>query len=132
MYKRQVPAGKAHKFSNNGEGRAVARVQVTPALDMEELFETTVELAKEGRVMRTGMPKPLDLALFVRRFRREVRAPGSPGAMQRAMLAPLAKLGEKKGLAARYAEHEAARVAEAEAARSAQPAPAPSTRPVTA
>jgi mannose-6-phosphate isomerase-like protein (cupin superfamily) len=98
-----VPAGKAHKFSNVGERTAVARVTVTPALEMERLFETTAALAADGRVMASGMPKPLDLALFVREFRREVRGPFSPGALQRAMLAPLAKIAEARGHAERYA-----------------------------
>lgn len=29
-----VPAGRVHKFANGGDGRARARVQVVPALDM--------------------------------------------------------------------------------------------------
>jgi hypothetical protein len=33
---------------------------------MEKLFETAVALAEDGRTTRKGMPKPLDLALFVR------------------------------------------------------------------
>ena len=64
-----VPAGRVHKFRNGGDVEAQVRVQVAPALDMEELFETTVELAQEGNTNRKGMPKPLHLALFVRRFR---------------------------------------------------------------
>ena len=97
-----VPAGKAHKFSNPGEETAVTRVTVTPALDMEDLFETTVALAEDGRVTSSGMPKPLDLALFVREFKREVRGPYTPGALQRAMLAPLAKIAAMRGHDARY------------------------------
>lgn len=97
-----VPAGKAHRFANAGDSEAVARVTVTPALRMEDLFETAAELARDGRVMETGMPKPLDLALFVREFKREVRGPLSPGALQRAMLAPLARIGRARGLADRY------------------------------
>ena len=62
-----VPAGRVHRFSNGGDAPARARVEVVPALDMEQLLETTVELAHEGRVTRKGMPKPLHLALFVRR-----------------------------------------------------------------
>jgi hypothetical protein len=77
---------------------------VTPALDMEHLFETTVALAEDGRVTASGLPKPLDLALFVRRFRREVRGPFTPGALQRAVLAPLAKIASMRGHAARYRE----------------------------
>src|SRR3954468_1752186 len=53
-------------------------VQVRPALAMEELFETTVALAEDGRTTAKGMPRPLDLALFVREFQREVRAPFPP------------------------------------------------------
>ena len=98
-----VPAGKAHKFLNTGLGRAVARVTVTPALDMERLFETAATLAEDGRVMASGTPKPLDLALFVREFKDEVRGPYSPGALQRAALAPLAKIAEMRGHTARYA-----------------------------
>jgi hypothetical protein len=66
---------------------------VVPALDMQELLTTTAELANEGKVLRPGMPKPLHLALFVRRFCREVRAPFPPAPVVQAALAPLAALG---------------------------------------
>src|SRR5215218_10301979 len=32
-----VPAGRVHKFANGGDAPARARVEVAPALDMEEL-----------------------------------------------------------------------------------------------
>jgi quercetin dioxygenase-like cupin family protein len=98
-----VPAGRVHRFANNGDGVARARVEVVPALDMEQLFETTVELALEGNTTRKGMPKPLHLALFVDRFRREVRAPFPPAAIVRALMAPLAALARQRGHAERYA-----------------------------
>ena len=98
-----VPAGRLHRFANNGDGLARARVEVVPALDMEQLFETTVELALEGNTTRKGMPKPLHLALFVDRFRREVRAPFPPAAIVRALMAPLAALARRRGHAERYA-----------------------------
>ena len=98
-----VPAGRVHKFTNGGDGEARVSVQVTPALDMEDLLATTAELAHEGRVMRSGMPKPLHLALFVGRFRREVRAPFPPAPVVRALMAPLAAVARKRGHDARYA-----------------------------
>jgi mannose-6-phosphate isomerase-like protein (cupin superfamily) len=98
-----VPARKAHKFTNADREIAAARVTVTPALEMERLFETSVALAQEGRVTESGMPKPLDLALFMREFKREVRGPYSPGFLQRALLAPLAWAASKRGYDARYA-----------------------------
>jgi quercetin dioxygenase-like cupin family protein len=98
-----VPAGRVHRFANHGDSVARARVEVAPALDMEQLLETTVELALEGNVTRKGMPKPLHLALFVERFRREVRAPFPPAAIVRALMAPLAALARRRGHAERYA-----------------------------
>ena len=82
--------------------RSRARVEVAPALDMEQLLETTVELAHEGRVTRKGMPKPLHLALFVRRYEREVRAPFPPAWVVRALMAPVAALARRRGHAERY------------------------------
>ncbi len=98
-----VPAGRVHRFANGGDETARCRVEVVPALDMEQLLETTVELALEGNVTRKGMPKPLHLALFVRRFAREVRAPFPPAWMVRVLMAPLAALAQRRGHAERYA-----------------------------
>jgi quercetin dioxygenase-like cupin family protein len=99
-----VEPGKAHKFENVGGESATMRVQVRPALEMERLFETAISLAEEGRVTSKGMPKPLDLALFVREFKDEVRGPGTPGWAQRAALAPLAWIARRRGRDERYAE----------------------------
>jgi quercetin dioxygenase-like cupin family protein len=97
-----VPAGRVHRFSNGGDGVARARVEVVPALDMEQLFETAVELAIEGNTTSKGMPKPLHLALFTRRFEREVRAPFPPAWMVRTLMAPLAWIASRRGHAERY------------------------------
>jgi mannose-6-phosphate isomerase-like protein (cupin superfamily) len=92
-----VPAGAVHNFANAGSDTAHVRVTMTPALKMEELFETTVGLAMDGRVNRHGMPKPLDLALFVERFEDEARAPFPPAAVVRVLLAPLRFLARRRG-----------------------------------
>src|SRR6266542_3298421 len=62
----RVPGGHVHP------------VQVEPTLRMEQLYETAVALAREGRTLPSGMPKPLDLALFMREFEQEVRARSRP------------------------------------------------------
>jgi quercetin dioxygenase-like cupin family protein len=97
-----VPAGATHKFSNAGEGVARARVVIEPALKMEELFETTVALADEGHTTKKGMPKPVHLALFVREYEREVRAPFPPPWAVRAVTAPLAAIGRRRGHGERF------------------------------
>jgi quercetin dioxygenase-like cupin family protein len=96
-----VPPGTYHRFANAGDDAAVLRVQVQPALSMERLYETVVALARDGRTMRSGMPKPLDLALFMREFEREVQAPLAPE-LVRAVTAPLAWLAARQGLTRRY------------------------------
>jgi quercetin dioxygenase-like cupin family protein len=97
-----VPAGVAHKFANGSDETAHVRVQVRPALEMERLFETATALAEEGRTTGKGMPKPLDLALFVREFAAEVQGAFPPVWIQRATLAPLAWIAHKRGHARRY------------------------------
>lgn len=97
-----VPPGTVHRFQNAGNAPAHVRVEIRPALRMEELFVATVDLAQEGRTTRTGMPRPLDLALFMREFEAEVRAPLVPAALVRAAMAPLAWMGRRRGLDVRY------------------------------
>lgn len=92
-----VPPGLPHDFANAGDEAALVRVEVRPALRMEQLFETAVALAEQGRTMRKGIPKPLDLALFARQFEQEVQAAFPPLWVQRLVLAPLAWLAERGG-----------------------------------
>lgn len=102
-----VPPGTVHRFKNAGDGPACMRVEVRPALKMEELFETAVALAREGRTTAGGMPQALDLALFMRRFEAEVGAPFVPAAVVRAVMAPLAWLARRRGFDSRYAQRPA-------------------------
>jgi mannose-6-phosphate isomerase-like protein (cupin superfamily) len=92
-----VPAGKIHNFANAGDEPSVCRVEIRPALKMEQLFETTVRLANEGRTNAKGMPKPLDLALFVSEFENEVQAPFPPAPVVRALMAPLRAIARRRG-----------------------------------
>ena len=48
------------------------------------------------------MPSPVDLALFMRDFQREVRAPYLPAVLVRAVVGPVAWLAAAAGLDARY------------------------------
>jgi quercetin dioxygenase-like cupin family protein len=92
-----VPAGVKHDFANAGDEEALVRVDVRPALNMEQLFETAVGLAEQGRTMLGGIPKPLDLALFVEEFEDEVQAAFPPRWVQRLALRPLAWLARLRG-----------------------------------
>ena len=69
------------------------RVEVRPALKMEEMFAEVVALAEAGRMSRRGLPRnPLTLARLARRYDQEAHAPLLNVAVQRFLLAPLVAL----------------------------------------
>ena len=86
----EVAPGVVHDFANAGEEPATVRVEVRPALAMEQMFAEVVELAEAGRLTRRGLPRsPFTLAALARRFDREAHAPLLGIAVQRLLLAPL-------------------------------------------
>lgn len=97
-----VRPGTVHRFANAGPEPTHVLVEVRPALRMEELLEATAEMAHEGRTLANGMPKPLDFAVFLQEFEREVSVPFIPRALVRLLVAPIARLARSRGLGRRY------------------------------
>ncbi|MGH2344689.1 MAG: cupin domain-containing protein, partial [Chloroflexota bacterium] len=95
-----VPAGTAHWFGNAGSGVSHARVEVRPALRMEELFAEAAAIGRAGHVPGTRLPRLSDLARFMIEFQRELAVPDVPAFLVRALLTPLARLGRRRGIAA--------------------------------
>jgi quercetin dioxygenase-like cupin family protein len=91
-----VPPGTAHWFGNAGAGVSHARVEVRPALRMEEFFEMTEAMAGSGRFLGTRLPRPTDLALMLLEFQREVAVPDVPAFLVRLVLTPLAWLARRR------------------------------------
>ena len=90
----QVDPGVTHSFANAGDGEARLRIEVRPALDMEQMFAEVVAMARAGRMGRRGLPRnPLTLAALARRYDRVAHAPLLGLAVQRVLLAPFAALG---------------------------------------
>jgi quercetin dioxygenase-like cupin family protein len=87
-----VPPGTGHWFGNAGPEVAHARVEVRPALRMEEFFEMTEAMAGAGRFLGTRLPRLTDLALVLLEFQREVAVPDVPAFLVRLVLTPLAWL----------------------------------------
>ena len=98
----RVPPGTVHHFANSGNQPATVWVRTSPALSMQELLETAAALAQDQYAAGRRLPKPIDLALFMRDFQQEVRAPYLPAALAGAILAPLTRLARRRGLDARY------------------------------
>jgi len=94
----EVEPGVMHSFANRGEGEARLRVEVRPALAMEEMFADVVEMAQAGRMTRRGLPRNLlDLALLARTYDAEAHAPLLGVRLQRVLLAPLVWLARARG-----------------------------------
>jgi quercetin dioxygenase-like cupin family protein len=86
----EVAPGVTHSFANAGDEEARLRVDVRPALAMEEMFAEVVALAQSGRMTRRGLPRnPLELARLARKYDREAHAPLLGLKLQRLLLAPL-------------------------------------------
>ncbi len=86
----EVSPGVMHSFANAGEEEAALRVEVRPALAMEEMFAEVVAMAKAGRMTKRGLPRnPLELAVLARTYDQEAHAPLLSVGVQRALLAPL-------------------------------------------
>jgi quercetin dioxygenase-like cupin family protein len=92
----EVQPGVMHWFANAGDTEAKLRVEVRPALQMEEMFAEVVALAESGQMSRRGMPRnPLVLADLARRYDQEAHAPFMSVGVQRALLAPLVLLARR-------------------------------------
>jgi quercetin dioxygenase-like cupin family protein len=86
-----VEPGVAHSFANAGPEEARLRVEVRPALAMEDMLAEVVAMAQAGRMTRRGLPRnPAELAALARRYEREARAPLLSAGVQRLLLAPFA------------------------------------------
>jgi mannose-6-phosphate isomerase-like protein (cupin superfamily) len=86
----EVAPGVVHSFANVGDEEARVRVEVRPALAMEDMLAEVVAMAEAGLMNRRGMPRRLrDLAALARRYDQEAHAPGLSVGVQRLLLAPL-------------------------------------------
>lgn len=97
-----VPPGTVHHFANPGTVPARVAVESTPTLCTEAMLETAAALARDQHAARRTLPRPLDLALFMCDFDREVRAPYLPAPLVRAVLRPVRGLAGSLGLDTRY------------------------------
>jgi quercetin dioxygenase-like cupin family protein len=92
----EVAPGVAHSFANAGDQVARLRVEVRPALAMEDMFAEVIAMAEAGRMNRRGMPRNvLELASLARRYDQEAHAPLLSVGVQRALLAPLVRLARR-------------------------------------
>jgi quercetin dioxygenase-like cupin family protein len=95
-----VPAGTRHRFENIGDEEAHMRVEVEPALDVQETITEAAALARAGKYTRRGIPRglgaALDVAAFVERHGENTVIASPPPWLQRIFLGPLAALARRR------------------------------------
>lgn len=90
-----VAPGTPHWFGNDGGEVAHLRVEVRPALRMEEFFEKTEAMGRAGNFLGSRLPRLSDLVVLLVEFQQEVAVPHAPAFLVKALLAPLAWLGRR-------------------------------------
>ncbi|MEV6851858.1 cupin domain-containing protein [Actinoplanes sp. NPDC051411] len=98
----RVAANTVHHFANAGRETVHVAVRTEPALNMEELLATAAALGRNQVAAGRRLPHLIDLALFVRDFAAEVRAPVLPPSLVAAALQPVVRLARRFGWDRRY------------------------------
>ncbi len=93
----RIPPGTAHWFENAGPRPAHARVEVRPALRMQQVLERSMRL-DQTRLLGRPVPRLSALALVLLEFERELGVPFVPRAVVRVLLTPLAWFGQRRAL----------------------------------
>jgi quercetin dioxygenase-like cupin family protein len=100
-----IPAGTAHWFENPGRRPAHARVEVRPALRMQEVLERSMGL-DQVRLLGRPLPRLSGLALVLLEFERELAVPFVPRPVTRMLLTAVAWLGQRRALGATHPARE--------------------------
>ena len=96
-----IPADTPHRFWTDGTEDAVSTQFFEPALDTAAFFETLFALSASGLLDPNGMPRPLQLAVMVPEFSREIRPTTPPWPVLRALASVLAPIARARGYRAR-------------------------------
>jgi quercetin dioxygenase-like cupin family protein len=98
-----VPPGTRHAFRNRSSEVARFVCHATPPSTLQEFLEDAAGLSRAGGITRRALPRSLDgllqAAVMAHHYRDMVTllAPLPPPAIQRLVIPPLARAGERRG-----------------------------------
>lgn len=101
----EVPPNTLHDWWQVSEETAEAIVEVTPGDRFVELVGSFFGLARDGKVDKKGVPKPLQLAVSATAYRDVIVVASPPPWLQRAIFGVLAPIGRARGLQPSYEEY---------------------------
>lgn len=94
-----VEAGVRHAFRNVGSGVGHFVTEIEPALNMQQFFEESAAMSRDGVFLRPGIPKGirglLRAAEFADRYDDIYRQAFPPRPLQRLLFPPLARLARR-------------------------------------
>lgn len=97
-----IPAGAPHRFWNEDEEEAESVQRFSPALTIDEFFETFFALANDGKLKDDGMPPFLQLPLMGLKHKNDIRVISPPWALQLVTYVILAPIGFLMGYRSSY------------------------------
>jgi quercetin dioxygenase-like cupin family protein len=98
-----VPPGKRHAYRNRSDEPAHFICHARPPSTLQEFLEDVAAMTRAGKLARNGMPKSFDAlvqaAVMIHRNwdMVELGFPLPPRPIQRLLLPPLARIGERRG-----------------------------------
>jgi mannose-6-phosphate isomerase-like protein (cupin superfamily) len=101
--KAAVPPGVRHAYRNSGQtqARVICEVAHPKAQQLQLFLEEAAALNREGDFTRRGIPKSFSAALkgavMLHHYREMVEFTMPPRSLQRLLIGPLARLGERRG-----------------------------------
>lgn len=100
-----IPRDTVHSMWNNSDGVTVINWKVRPALNMENLLETGMGLANDGRTNEDGMPGILQVAIMANKFSDAFRLAKPPFIVQKILFALLTPLAYALGYRGEYKKY---------------------------
>jgi len=101
----EVPPGTLHDWWQVGEETAEVVVEVTPGDRFVELVGSFFGLARDGKVDKKGVPKPLQLAVSTSAYSDVIVVASPPPWLQKLIFGALAPIGRRRGLKPFYEEY---------------------------
>ncbi|MBS1660510.1 MAG: cupin domain-containing protein [Bacteroidetes bacterium] len=101
----EIPRNQIHAMWNATNQKAVINWQVRPALNTEQLLETVMGLASNGKCNKKGMPGILQVALTSGKFSKELKLVSPPLLVQTVVFSVLRPFALMAGYKAEYQEY---------------------------
>lgn len=101
----EVPAGTLHDWWQVGDAEAQVIVEVDPGERFVEMVGTFFGLARDGKVDKNGMPRPLQLALSAKDYSDTMVVAKPPPWVQKIVFTALAPIARARGLKPTYEEY---------------------------